>query len=92
MLDDVSDPAVTAAIEQNNIDLFLFAAERGGKTILREEDFTGVIGKPWWPNYLVEPRFREETLEGRIHEIREGIEQRKLPPLLKFGPKAEPRI
>ena len=90
ILDDYSDPAVTAAIEQNNIDLFIFAAERGGKKILREGDFTGVIGKPWWPNYLVEPCFSEEILESRIHEIREGIEQRKLPPLLKFGPIAEP--
>ncbi len=91
MLDDLSDSRVTAAIEQNNIDLFLFAAAMGRKTILREEDFTGVIGKPWWPNYLVEPRFRDETLESRIHRIREEIEQRKLPPLLKFGPKAEPK-
>ena len=91
ILDDLSDSRVTAAIEQNNIDLFLFAAAVGRKTILREEDFTGVIGKPWWPNYLVEPRFREETLEGRIHEIREGIEQRKLPPLLKFSPNSAPQ-
>lgn len=91
VLEDDSDPAVTEAIERNNIDLFLFAAERGGKTILREECFTGVIGKPWWPNYLVEPCFREETMESGIHEIRTGIEQRKLPPLLKFGPSAEPK-
>ena len=91
MLDDLSDSRVTAAIEQNNIDLFLFAAAGGRKTILREEDFTVVIGKPWWPNYLVDPRFRDETLESRIHRIREEIEQRKLPPLLKFGPKAEPK-
>lgn len=90
ILNDSSDSAVTAAIEQNNINLFLFAAELGGKTILREEDFTGVIGKPWWPNYVVEPRFREATLGKRIRRIREDIEQRKLPPLLKFGPKAEP--
>lgn len=91
VLEDDSDPAVIAAIERNNIDLFLFAAERGGKTILREEGFIGVIGKPWWPNYLVEPRFREETLESGIHEIRAGIEQSKLPPLLKFGPNSEPK-
>ena len=91
VLEDDSDPAVTEAIERNNIDLFLFAAERGGKTILQEECFTGVIGKPWWPNYLVEPRFREETMESGIHEIRTGIEQRKLPPLLKFGPSAVPK-
>ena len=45
-LKDHSDPAVTTAIERNNIDLFLFAAARGGKTIVREEGFTGVIGKP----------------------------------------------
>lgn len=90
ILNDFSDSAVTAAIEQNNIDLFLFAAESGGKTILREEDYTGVIGKPWWPNYLVEPRFHEATAEKRIRHIREVIEQRKLPPLLKFGPKAKP--
>ena len=37
-LDDLSDSRVTAAIEQNNIDLFLFAAAVGRKTILREED------------------------------------------------------
>ena len=91
ILKNYSDSQVTAAIEQNNIDLFLVAAAMGRKTILREEDFTGVIGKPWWPNYLVEPRFRDETLERRIHRIREEIEQRKLPPLLKFGPKAEPK-
>ena len=91
VLDDYSDPPVSAAIEQNNIDLFLFAADKGRKTILREEDFTGIIGKPWWPNYLLEPRFREETLENRIHRIREEIEQRKLPPVLKFGPKGEPK-
>ena len=36
MLDDLSDPRVTAAIEQNNIDLFFFAAAVGRKTILRE--------------------------------------------------------
>ena len=90
ILNDSSDSAVTVAIEQNNIDLFLFAAESGGKTILREEDYTGVIGKPWWPNYLVEPRFREAMLKKRIQRIREGIEQRELPPLLKFGPKAQP--
>ena len=91
ILGDYSDSRVAAAIEQNNIDLFLFAAAMGRKTILREEDFTVVIGKPWWPNYIVEPRFRDETLERRIHRIREEIEQRKLPPLLKFGPKAEPK-
>ena len=91
VLEDDSDPAIIAAIERNNIDLFLFAATMGQKTILREEDFTGVIGKPWWPNYLVEPCFREENLESRIREIREGIEQRKLPPLLKFGPSAAPK-
>ena len=79
ILDDDSDSEVAAAIEQNNIDLFLFAAAMGRKTILREEDFTVVIGKPWWPNYLVEPRFRDETLVSRIHRIREEIEQRKLP-------------
>lgn len=90
VLNDSSDSAVIAAIEQNNIDLFLFAAELGGKTILREEDYTGVIGKPWWPNYLVEPRFHEAMLKKRIQRIREGIEQRELPPLLKFGPKAQP--
>ena len=90
ILKDASDSAVAAAIERNNIDLFLFAAERGGKKILREEGFTGVIGKPWWPNYLVEPCFSEEILESRIEEIRKGIEQRKLPLLLKFGPIAEP--
>lgn len=91
VLEDDSEPAIIAAIERNNVDLFLFAAAMGGKTILREEDFTGVIGKPWWPNYLVEPCFREETLESRIRGIREGIEQRKLPPLLKFGPSAVPK-
>lgn len=53
VLEDHSDPAVATAIERNNIDLFLFAAAMGGKTILREEGITGVIGKPWWPNYLV---------------------------------------
>lgn len=90
VLEDHSDPAVATAIERNNIDLFLFAAAMGGKTILREEGITGVIGKPWWPNYLVEPRFAEETLDSRIQEIREGIEQWKLPPLLKFGPIAKP--
>ena len=91
VLEGDSDPAIIAAIERNNVDLFLFAAAMGGKTILREEDFTGVIGKPWWPNYLVEPCFREETLESQIRGIREGIEQRKLPPLLKFGPSAVPK-
>lgn len=90
VLNGLSNSAVTAAIEQNNIDLFIFATELGGKTILREEDYTGVIGKPWWPNYLFQPRFSETTIEDRIQRIREGIEQRKLPPLLKFGPKARP--
>ncbi len=90
VLEDDSEPAIIAAIERNNVDLFVFSAERGGRTILREEDVTAVIGKPWWPNYLVEPCFSEETLENRIHEIREGIEQRKLPPILKFGPNPEP--
>ena len=90
VLNDYTHTVVCAAIEQNNVDLFLLAADRGEKTILREEDFTGIIGKPWWPNYLVDPCFREDTLESRIRHIRSQIEEKKLPPVMKFGPKGKP--
>ena len=93
VLDDYSDPAVTTTIERNNIDrLFIFAAESGGKTILREEGFTGVIGKPVrWPNYLVgTARSKAEWTDMyTTAEVQQGflvmLSRWKLPPLLKFG-------
>ena len=91
VLNDHSPAVVAAAIEQNNLDLFLFAADKGQKTIRLEEDFTGVIGKPWWPNYLVDPCFREETVVDRIRHIRGEIGEKRLPPVMRFGPKGKPQ-
>ena len=52
ILAEYSPEAVIPTIEQNNLDLFIFAAKGGDKTLVIEEDISWVIAKPFWPSYL----------------------------------------
>jgi len=89
-LTDFSPSSVIPAIEQNNIDLFISASVIGNKTRVKEEDISWVIGKPFWPNYLIEPNFDIESINLRLQYLGKQMEERILPPVIKFGPKGKP--
>ena len=81
---------IAASIEENSIQLYLLAAEVGGKTVKRDADLTYVCSKPYWPSFLLQPNFARESIGERLAELAKQIRSYEIPPYLRFGPLAQP--
>ena len=81
---------IAASIEENSIQLYLLAAEVGGKTVKRDADLTCVCSKPYWPSFLLQPNFSRESIGERLEELAKQIRSHEIPPYLRFGPLAQP--
>ena len=89
-MDFADNLTVSQAIEKNTTDVLVFAVKRGNKPFAIEQDISWVINKPHWPSFLFNPRFAVDGIEVRLAQLGEGIEERRLPPIMKIGPGALP--
>ena len=87
---EYSPQIVGQAIERNDTEILVLAAEKGDKPFSIEQDISWVINKPHWPSFLFNPRFKVDSIELRLAQLGRSIEERRLPPIMKIGPSALP--
>ena len=78
-----------AAIERNENDFYLFGGRHGEKEIGSDGSIDWVIARPYWPNYLIFPRYSGDIAQ-KLAKLGQRIEHKQLPPLFKVGPLAIP--
>jgi predicted GNAT family acetyltransferase len=85
-----SSETAIPAIENNIHDLFKFVGQKVPSSLAIEEDISWIMSKPFWPNFLFEPNFKEGTISQRLENIVGMIKAYRIPPTLFFGPMAKP--
>ena len=79
-----------SANENNLYDIYKFLAQKGGRTLVEEDDVSWVIAKPSWPNFIFSPCFDPQQVDERLDEIMDAIRDFVAPPVIKLSVSSKP--
>jgi GNAT superfamily N-acetyltransferase len=90
ILIDATHANLSRAIEENEHELFILAGRQDGKILADQNDICWVVARPSWPNFMFKPKFKIDSITQRLQHLGGEIERRRIPPVIKVGPGAEP--
>lgn len=90
IMKSTSPDDLISANENNLYDIYKFLAQKGGRTLVEEDDVSWVIAKPSWPNFIFSPCFAPQQVDERLDEIMDAIRDFVAPPVIKLSVSSKP--
>lgn len=86
-----ADPErISHATENNLYDLYTEIGKLDKGKLFVQEDFSWVIARPYWPNFIFRPQFKPQSISLRLSQIVRKIRNLDAPPVMQVGNQAKP--
>ena len=86
-----ADPErISHATENNLYDLYTEIGKLDKGELFVQEDFSWVIARPYWPNFIFRPQFKPQSISLRLSQITRKIRELDAPPVMQVGNQAKP--
>ncbi|MXZ10002.1 MAG: GNAT family N-acetyltransferase [Gemmatimonadetes bacterium] len=86
-----ADPKLISYATENNLyDLYAKIGKLDKGELFVQEDFSWVIARPHWPNFIFRPQFKPQRISLRLSQIIRKIKDLDAPPVIQVGDQAKP--
>ena len=90
ILSEAGPELISHATENNLYDLYAEIGELNKGELFVQEDFSWVIARPYWPNFIFRPQFKPQRISLRLPQIIKKIRDLDAPPVMQVGNQAKP--
>ena len=86
-----ADPELISHVTENNLyDLYTEIGKLDKGELFVQEDFSWIIARPYWPNFIFRPQFKPQSISLRLSQIIRKIRDLDAPPVMQVGNQAKP--
>ena len=90
ILSEANPELLSHATENNLYDLYTEIGKLDKGELFVQEDFSWVIARPYWPNFIFRPQFKPQSISLRLSQIIRKIRDLDAPPVMQVGNQAKP--
>ena len=90
ILSEADSELISHATENNLYDLYTEIGKLDKGELFVQEDFSWVIARPYWPNFIFRPQFKPQRISLRLSQIIRKIKDLDAPPVIQVGNQAKP--
>ena len=90
ILSEAGPELLSHATENNLYDLYTEIGKLDKGELFVQEDFSWVIARPYWPNFIFRPQFKPQRISLRLSQIIRKIKDLDAPPVIQVGNQAKP--
>ena len=90
ILSEADSELISHVMENNLYDLYTEIGELDKGELFVQEDFSWVIARPYWPNFIFRPQFKPHSISLHLSQIIRKIRYLDAPPVMQVGNQAKP--